>query len=534
MLVGRDTVSDIRTTRFEASDAQLIAAVRSGDTDAYGELFDRHREAARRLSAHLVPGPDADDLVAESFTRVLTLLQAGKGPDEFFRAYLLTSIRRIHIDGTRRSKRVRPTGDESELDRTVAFVDPAEMRFEQGAAAAAFGALPQRWQLVLWHLDVEGHKPADIAPLLGMRPNGVSALAYRAREGLRRAYLQNHLAPTLHVSCRTTTSLLGSYVRKGLSARDSARVEAHLDECSRCTGLYLELSEINSNLSGILGPALLGSAAAGYVGAGAAATGFGAVVEAAMAPVKAVGSAVSGAGTQGVVAAAVVAVATVGAVVVANELGTTADDRPPAVAPRASTPAPSAPSSPSSPSESEPETERPVTTPSPTPSPTPQPTSTAPAAVRTDKPADPEPSDQPVPKPSTPVEPIAPTDYGIASVRVTSQLLPLLERHISVDISATNTGRPGPEIVTVTMKFQHAVHFGGVISPGWTCGSAAPNHSLRTLTCSTRLAAGQGTTFVASSRNLIQSGGTIVVSAPGDPAPGNDSASFAAGLWPLG
>ncbi|WP_159538041.1 sigma-70 family RNA polymerase sigma factor [Aeromicrobium sp. 9AM] len=523
-------MSDISTTRFEASDAQLIAAVRSGDTDAYGELFDRHREAARRLSAHLVPGPDADDLVAESFTRVLTLLQAGKGPDEFFRAYLLTSIRRIHIDGTRRRKRVRPTADESELDRTVAFVDPAEMRFEQAAAAAAFGSLPQRWQLVLWHLDVEGQKPAEIAPLLGMSANSVSALAYRAREGLRQAYLQNHLAPTLHASCRTTTSLLGSYVRKGLSARDSARVESHLDECSRCTGLYLELAEINSNLSGILGPALLGSAAAGYVSAGAAATGISAVVEAAMAPAKAAGSAVTGAGTQGVVAAAVVAVATVGAVVVANELGTTADDRAPAAAPRTSTPKPSETTAPR---KSSPEPEPVVTTPAP--APTPRPTSAAPAAVRTDKPADPKPSNEPPPKPTAPaVEPIAPTDYGIASVRVTSQLLPLLERHISVDIGATNTGRPGPETVTVTLEFQHAVHVGGVISPGWSCGNAAPNQSLRTLTCSTRLAAGRGTTFVASSRDLIQSGGTISVSAPGDPAPGNDSASFAAGLWPLG
>src|SRR5689334_2363810 len=292
-------VSDMRSTRVETSDAQLIAAVRSGDTEAYAELFDRHRDAAKRLATQLVPGPDADDLVAESFAKVLTLLQAGKGPDEFFRAYLLTSIRRLHIDGTRRRKRVRSTDDESELDQVVAFVDTAEMRFEQGAAAAAFGALPQRWQLVLWHLDVEGQKPADIAPLLGMSPNSVSALAYRAREGLRQAYLQSHLAPSLHASCRTTTGMLGSYVRKGLSARDAARVEAHLDECSRCTGLYLELAEINSNLSGILGPALLGTAAAGYVGAGAALTGVGAVVESALAPVKAAGNAVAGAGTQG-------------------------------------------------------------------------------------------------------------------------------------------------------------------------------------------------------------------------------------------
>src|SRR3954447_14501137 len=91
----------------ESSDAELIAAVRSGDTESYGQLFGRHRDAATRLARQLVPGPDADDLVAESFIRVLAVLQAGKGPDESFRAYLLTSLRRLHIDRIRASKRVR-------------------------------------------------------------------------------------------------------------------------------------------------------------------------------------------------------------------------------------------------------------------------------------------------------------------------------------------------------------------------------------------------------------------------------------------
>ena len=529
-------MADIRTTRVEASDADLITAVRGGDTEAYGELFDRHRDAATRLSSQLVPGPDADDLVAESFTRVLALLEAGKGPDEFFRAYLLTSIRRLHIDRTRRQKRVRTTADDAELDRTIEFVDPAEMRFEQGAAAAAFATLPERWQLVLWHLDVEGHRPADIAPLLGMSPNSVSALAYRAREGLRQAYLQNHLAPNLHASCRSTTGMLGSYVRRGLSARDSARVEAHLDTCSRCTGLYLELSEINSNLSGILGPALLGTVAAGYVSGGAALTGIGAVVEAALVPVKAAGTAVAGAGTQGVVAAAVVVtVATAGTIALTNDFGSNAKDPSSASSPRASSPAPT-PSTDGTDETADPEptatTPVPTPTPTPTPTVTPAVTTTAPDATAPDK-TEPTTSD-PAPKPTTPaVEPIVPTDYGIASVHVSHKLLPLLERELTVGISANNTGRAAAETVTVTLAFRRPVHFDGVVGQGWSCGSAAPNQRQRTVTCSTRLAAGQGTTFVARSRDLIHSAGTVSVAAPGDPVPGNNSATFKAGLWPL-
>jgi RNA polymerase sigma factor (sigma-70 family) len=523
-------VSDMRTTRLESSDADLIAAVRGGDTEAYGELFGRHRDAATRLSRQLVAGLDADDLVAESFARVLVVLQAGKGPDEFFRAYLLTSIRRLHVDGIRQQKRVRTTDDDADLDRTVEFVDPAEMRFEKGAAAAAFSSLPERWQLVLWHLDVEGQKPADIAPLLGMSPNSVSALAYRAREGLRQAYLQTHLAPTLHASCRTTTGMLGAYVRKGLSARDTTRVEAHLDECSRCTGLYLELAEINSNLSGILGPALLGVAATGYLAGGAVAlTGIGTLVDAALAPVKAVGATVAGAGTQGVVAAAVlVTVATAGTVAFTNDFGTSATEQAGAPSPRVSAPMPT-----------------PWTTATPKPALAATPMAVAPTepepirvsplpAPSLDPSPDPSPGSSPAPAPSlTPVEPVVPTDYALASVRVSNELLPLLQQRLTIRISADNPGRAAAETVTVTLAFRRNVQLRGVVSRGWSCGGAVPGRYLRTLTCSTTPPAGTDIAFVATMGNLLHSSGTVRVAAPGDPSPGNDSASFRAGLWPL-
>jgi len=38
---------------------------------------------------------------------------------------------------------------------------------------------------VLWHSEIEGARPAEVASLLGLTANGVAVLAYRAREGLR-------------------------------------------------------------------------------------------------------------------------------------------------------------------------------------------------------------------------------------------------------------------------------------------------------------------------------------------------------------
>ena len=286
------------------SDAELISRVRGGEVAAYGELFARHVDAARRLGRQLVRGTDVDDLVSDAFAKVLHVLQHGGGPDVAFRAYLLTSVRRLHIDRIRAAAKVQPSDDMAQFDNGIPFQDPAVARFENGAAAKAFASLPERWQLVLWHLEVEGQKPADIAPLLGMTPNSVSALAYRAREGLRQAFLTMHLADSAGDECRWVTEHLGAYVRKGLAKRDSTKVRSHLDECRRCTAMYLELTEVNSNLAGIIAPLLLGAAAAGYVSSGSAAslTGVSAILGRArdLVTTNAGGGAVAGAGSTAV------------------------------------------------------------------------------------------------------------------------------------------------------------------------------------------------------------------------------------------
>ncbi|HEX2896202.1 MAG TPA: sigma-70 family RNA polymerase sigma factor [Marmoricola sp.] len=269
------TVIDQMTHR-ELSDAELISSVRGGDVSAYGDLFARHRDAATRLARQLVRGPDADDLVSEAFAKVLNVLLAGGGPDVAFRAYLLTAVRRLHVDKVRATSRATPTDDLTPYEDPEPFADTVIAGFEGGAAAKAFASLPERWQLVLWHLEVEGQKPADVAPLLGMSANSVSALAYRAREGLRQAYLQMHTADLVDPDCEWTHAKLGAYVRKGLSRRDVQKVEGHLDGCRKCTAMYLELDEVNSSLAALLGPLVLGAAASGYLAStGGTAVGVG-------------------------------------------------------------------------------------------------------------------------------------------------------------------------------------------------------------------------------------------------------------------
>ena len=251
-----------------SNDAELISKVRGGDLDAYGELFARHKQAADRLAHTLTAGAEADDLVSDAFNKVLNVLLKGGGPDLAFRAYLLTSVRRVHIDKIRHNQRATPTDDLEAYDKGIHPDDPAVADFEGGAAAKAFASLPERWQMVLWHLEVENQKPAEIAQLLGMSAHSVSALAYRAREGLRQAFLNEHAQDTADAACRETQPLLGAYVRKALSKRDTVKVEAHLDNCRKCTAAYLELAEVNTSIGAVIAPALLGGAAIAYLATG--------------------------------------------------------------------------------------------------------------------------------------------------------------------------------------------------------------------------------------------------------------------------
>src|SRR5689334_10847027 len=75
-------------------DAELIAGVRGGDEHAYDLLYRRHSESALRYARSLAKSTvDAEDVVAEAFARVLAALQAGMGPEEAFRPYLLSVVR---------------------------------------------------------------------------------------------------------------------------------------------------------------------------------------------------------------------------------------------------------------------------------------------------------------------------------------------------------------------------------------------------------------------------------------------------------
>ncbi|WP_308199857.1 sigma-70 family RNA polymerase sigma factor [Actinotalea sp. K2] len=299
-----------------SSDAELITAVRGGESAAFGALYERHASAARAVARQYTnSAADAEDAVSDAFSRVFVALRDGGGPDVAFRAYLFTVVRRVGLARVESARRTQPTDDlgtfEAAFGAGESTEEPAIAGFERGVVSEAYKSLPERWQAVLWYTEVEQLSPAEIAPVLGLTANGVAALAYRAREGLRQAYLQQHLAAPIEDECREVNAKLGSYVRGGLAKRETAQVDAHLGDCGECRALVLELSDVNHGMRVVIAPLVLGGVAvaavqgigfggaAGVLGAAAATGGAATGVGASGSMTSGTGTGVGGAGAGG-------------------------------------------------------------------------------------------------------------------------------------------------------------------------------------------------------------------------------------------
>ncbi|MFD8940205.1 sigma-70 family RNA polymerase sigma factor, partial [Streptomyces sp. NPDC059578] len=278
-----------------AADADLIGRMRAGDDSAYEELYRRHAQAVRRYARTCCrDGHTADDLTAEVFARMLQAVRGGSGPEHAVRAYLLTTVRRVAAAWMKSAKREQLVDDfavfaaqaarGSEVADDTAVDEGADVRAmheaERSMAMRAFRSLPERWQAVLWHTEVEDESPSEVATLFGLDANGTRVLASRAREGLKQAYLQAHVseALTTNEECARYADRLGAYARGGLRSRAERGLRKHLEECVRCRLAAGQIKEVAGGIPAVVPIAVIGwfgaagyAKAAAFVGGGAAA-----------------------------------------------------------------------------------------------------------------------------------------------------------------------------------------------------------------------------------------------------------------------
>ncbi|MEL6893425.1 MAG: sigma-70 family RNA polymerase sigma factor [Actinomycetota bacterium] len=224
-------------------DDALMDLVREGQHDVYAVLWARHYATACSYARSLTrSGHDVDDVTAEAFTRLLALLQRGRGPSGRFLPYLLRTIRNLAMDGHRRDQRI-DVSDEIDGESGPGPADHLVEREERDVARRAFDRLPDAWRGVLWDVEVLAKKPAEVAQATSTTAHNVSALACRARKGLRHAFLSENVAPAAG-PCRRVTERLGAFLCDEVGLRERRRIDEHLDWCARCRAAESTIRDI--------------------------------------------------------------------------------------------------------------------------------------------------------------------------------------------------------------------------------------------------------------------------------------------------
>jgi RNA polymerase sigma factor (sigma-70 family) len=243
-------VDGSETEHRELEDAELITRVRGGDEAAYGDLYTRHYRSAYAVACARAGAHRADDLVADAFLSVYKILRRGHGPDRSFRSYLHATVRTLHLASLRSTRRELLVDDCESVDSSL-LADGVDGRLDDASIVRALRSLPARWQTVLWMTVVEERSHEDIGEILEIKPTAVAALAFRAREGLRRAYLADHLHERVETECGTPRRDLPAYLRGTLGESRRQVVERHLESCRSCVPVIDELRAINRHLSAV-------------------------------------------------------------------------------------------------------------------------------------------------------------------------------------------------------------------------------------------------------------------------------------------
>ena len=184
---------------MEASDAELVRRVRSGDIGAYGSLVARYRDRLGRYAVHMIGDPDeAEEALQDSFVRAYRSLARCDDPARFGAWLYGILVNRCRTAGARMARRRRLfVRDDAALNGAA---DPdrkggggEQIEWDDTVRRALAQLTPEhREAFLLKH--VEDLEYEEIAKLTGA---GVSALKMRVKRA--RDQLQVILKETEHV-----------------------------------------------------------------------------------------------------------------------------------------------------------------------------------------------------------------------------------------------------------------------------------------------------------------------------------------------
>ncbi len=177
----------------DRADARLADRIRSGQTEALGELYDMHAATALAVALRVVGDrQEAEDVVHDAFVAVWRKIDRFDAERGALRAWVMTVVRNRAIDRIR-ARRITVDVDDAD-ERSMLRTGPnptweaALGRATATEMRAAIDRLPEEQRRAIELAYFEGYTYREVAELTGVAPgtaNGRLRLALaKLREGL--------------------------------------------------------------------------------------------------------------------------------------------------------------------------------------------------------------------------------------------------------------------------------------------------------------------------------------------------------------
>ena len=176
----------------------LAHRARIGDTAAFAELVALLHPLVFRWALTFARDVDeADEITQETFVLVHRKLDQFRGDSAFEGwAYLIT--RRVALQRQRKARRRRWLSQASPPSGEMVYqTDPGARVDRQRITDYIrhfFTELPARQREVFDLVDLQGHDPAEVADMIGLKAATVRASLFKARASLRARILHEHPA----------------------------------------------------------------------------------------------------------------------------------------------------------------------------------------------------------------------------------------------------------------------------------------------------------------------------------------------------
>jgi RNA polymerase sigma factor (sigma-70 family) len=266
-IAGVIHLADIDDTRVDMAtvagdDASIVQRVLDGDSEAMGEMYDRHADRINTMCVHMMRDEDEGaDICGQVFLTAFSRLHQLRDPAKL-RPWLYAIARNEVYRRSRDRARVRPMQEVDDMqalstdpgqfeaagpDATAELpqADPAELA---ALVQAAAGGLDDRDRMVLELNLTQGLDGEELANALGVKVDNAYQMTHRMKERLERS-----MSALLVVRAgRDQCADLDGVARKWDGNYDvlwRKRFARHVDRCQRCQTMRSRLPK--AILSGV-------------------------------------------------------------------------------------------------------------------------------------------------------------------------------------------------------------------------------------------------------------------------------------------